>query len=65
MNRDTFNVKKILKDFGAKTEDELLEIVNDTWHVSECTKCGKELDLRTCQYIDGDPVCYGGCHGQR
>jgi len=65
MSKDSFDVGRILKDFNAKTEEELMETVNNTWYVAECTNCGKELDLRVCEYDDGDPICLGGCHGYK
>ena len=58
------DIKKILHDFGVNSEDELNTRLNDEWSKSFCMRCGKELDLTTCMYDDGDPVCYGGCfHG--
>jgi len=58
------DVRQILKSFRVNTEDELVDEVNNTWYISNCVRCGKELDLTTCMYDDGDPVCRGGCfHG--
>lgn len=57
------DVKKMLREYGVKSEDELLEKLDETWNKSFCTRCGKELDLTTCMYEDGDPVCFGRCRG--
>jgi hypothetical protein len=56
------DVKSILKEFGAHSEDELVKIVNISWNLTKCTRCGKNLDLLHCRFEDGDPVCYDGCY---
>jgi hypothetical protein len=60
-----YEVKGILKEFGVNSEDELVDKVEETWYQSMCTICGNPLDLRACAYDDGDPICLGGCRGQR
>lgn len=55
------DVRKILHDFGVNSEEELNNKLNDEWNKSFCTKCGRELDLTTCMFDDGDPICRGGC----
>ena len=57
------DVKKMLREYGVKSEDELLEKLDETWNKSFCTRCGRELDLTTCAFEDGDPVCVDKCGG--
>lgn len=55
------SIKKMMKEYGAKNEEEFQTIIYDAWNISQCIICGKLLDLTTCGYEDGDPVCLGGC----
>jgi len=55
-------IKESLNFFGAKNEDELNDIIEKTWNIARCIKCGKQIDLMKCSYIGGDPVCFGGCN---
>ena len=55
------DIKKMLKEYGAKNEEEFAQIINEDWKFAECTRCGKLIDLTTCSFEDGDPICYGGC----
>jgi len=55
-------IKQILDEFGAKSEDELVEIVEKTWNLIKCKTCKHSFDLTTCSYTsDGDPIC-PRCH---
>jgi hypothetical protein len=57
------DIKNMLHDFHVNSENELNTNLNDEWNKSFCTRCGKELDLLTCSFDDGDPICFGGfCH---
>lgn len=55
------SIKKMMKEYGAKNEEEFQTIIYDKWNISQCIICGKMLDLTTCAYDDGDPICFGGC----
>lgn len=55
------DIKKMLHEFHVNTETELDDELNQSWNKSYCVICGKELDLLTCNFSDGDPVCFGGC----
>jgi len=56
------DIKKILKEYGVKNEEDFERVINEEWKLVECTRCGKLIDLTTCSFEDGDPVCYGGCN---
>jgi hypothetical protein len=55
------DVKEILNEFGVKTEDELSDKVNKTWNLVKCSRCGRKIDLTSCNWEDGDPVCANEC----
>jgi len=53
-----FSVKKTLKEFGVHTEEELREkLMAKNWTQIKCSCCGREIDLMSCNYLGGDPVC--------
>ena len=51
------DIDQILKEFGAKDEDDLINIVNNTWNIMKCKYCGHKFNITKCSYRDGDPVC--------
>ena len=55
------DISQILKEFGAKDENDLVDIVNNTWNIIECKQCKYKFDIMKCSYRDGDPVC-PRCH---
>jgi hypothetical protein len=57
------DVKRLLKEFGAKNEEELVDIMQNSWNSAICQKCGRKIDLLNCDYENDDPVCKGGCIG--
>jgi len=54
-------INQILNEFGAKDENDLVDIVNNTWNIMECRQCRHKFDIMKCSYRDGDPVC-PRCH---
>ena len=58
------DVKKILDDFGATSEEDLVDIVEKTWNLVTCEVCNNQFDLTLCHYSgDGDPICPRCHHG--
>lgn len=58
------DIKTSLTFLGAKSEDEINDIIEYTWYKVECFKCGKIISLETCDFECGEvPVCKGGCAG--
>ena len=62
MTKDEFDVARILKEYGAKSEEDLTNILENEWNLVPCAICGKQIDITHCDYDDDDPVCLGGCH---
>lgn len=56
----SFEIYSSLKFFGVDNEEDIVKKVENDWHKSNCVRCGAELDLMTCSYSDGDPICRGG-----
>lgn len=55
------DIKESLKFLGVKDENELDATIENNWYKSYCTRCGRVIDLQTCAWNDGDPVC-GECY---
>ena len=56
------DIKEMLRDFGVKTEDELIEKMEKTWNKVRCCRCGKTIYLETCYFTNDEaPICPGGC----
>jgi hypothetical protein len=60
---DDDKIREILKEFDVENEDELTVKINSTWNLTRCIKCNREIDLLECSFLDGDPICKGGCLG--
>ena len=54
---DYKQTRKLWQDFDVKTDEELKIKINENWYKSNCSICGKEVDLRNCNYENGDPIC--------
>lgn len=50
------DLNKMVKELGAKSEDDLAEKLLDDWDKVKCCVCGKEVSLMMAVSIDGDPA---------
>jgi hypothetical protein len=50
-------IKKMLKEFNARDEDELNERLAKEARTIPCIICGKEIPIEQIHFIDGDPYC--------
>ena len=60
MMPDSFTIKKynkMLKDFGVKTEDELMKKLEEDSLTLPCQCCHKEISINVVKFLDGDPIC--------
>jgi len=49
--------KELTAEFGSKSDNEIADGINETWNISECQGCGKQIDLMVAVFIEGDPYC--------
>ena len=66
INVEDFNYHKmqsLFRDFGVHSEDELQEKLDNDSRTIPCSVCGKELDIETFAFVDGDPVCPNCANG--
>lgn len=56
-------IREVLEEFEASNEEEFVEKINNTWDDIKCIRCGRDIKLSNCSFLDGDPVCRGGCFG--
>lgn len=50
------DLEKMVKELGAKNEDELQENLLKDWDKVKCCVCGKEVSLMVAVSIHGDPA---------
>ena len=60
--KNTFNVKDLLREFGAKNESDLQKKLTDDIDKIRCINCGKTISLFSCSFEDGNPICKNGCY---
>jgi hypothetical protein len=60
---DDDKIREILKDFEVSNEEEFVEKINKNWDDIKCIRCGRDIKLLECSFLDGDPICKGGCLG--
>ena len=51
-----------MREFGAESEEEFQKIIFNAWNITQCTRCGKMIDLTNCSFDDDDPICLHGCN---
>jgi hypothetical protein len=56
-------IKKFLKEFNVKSEDELLNKLDEEAQTIPCIVCGKELKFEKIHWNDSDPFC-GDCFSE-
>jgi hypothetical protein len=56
-NDKNFDTNKLLKDFGVKTEDDLLNTLDKESKTLPCIICGNEFSFDELSFPDGDPIC--------
>lgn len=57
MSKNHFQINKILKEFGAKNEEELLKKLDKEAKIIPCLICGKEMPIEKIHFYNGDPYC--------
>ena len=50
------DIKNMLSDFHAETEEDLEENLLKDWNMVRCAICHRQLDLLVAAYLDDDPV---------
>jgi hypothetical protein len=48
--------------YTNEIDEDVQMMLNDDLELVHCIICGKQISLFTCDYMDGDPVCNGGCY---
>ena len=57
---DRFTIEKynkMLKDFGVKNEEELMEKLEKDSLTLPCLICEKEISINLIHFLDGEPIC--------
>lgn len=49
--------EKLFKQYGAKTEQELLEKMNEDAKTIVCIVCRKKMKIEKAIWLGGDPYC--------
>jgi hypothetical protein len=50
--------ESVLRDFGVKSETQLVYKMNKECQRIPCVCCGKQFDIDHLHWIDGDPYCF-------
>ncbi len=51
------DIKKMMKEYGVETEEELQEKLLEDWNRVECFACGRKIKLEKAVIIDEVPYC--------
>jgi len=55
------NKDEELDEIKPYRDEEVEKMLHESIGDGRCIRCGTKIDLFTCSWDDGNPVCRGGC----